>query len=87
MTPDERRAGVGLASVYALRMLGMFLILPVFSLAAKQLSGGDNYTLIGIAFGAYGLTQAVLQIPFGMASDRYGRKPIIVFGLLLFAVG
>ena len=70
MTPAERRAGVGLASVFALRMLGMFLILPVFSVAARQLPGGDNYTLIGIAFGAYGLTQALFQIPFGVASDR-----------------
>ncbi len=87
MTSDERRASVGLASVFALRMLGMFLILPVFAVAARQLPGGDNYVLIGIAFGAYGLTQAILQIPFGLASDRFGRKPVIVFGLLLFAFG
>lgn len=87
MTPAERRAGIGLASVFALRMLGMFLILPIFSVAARQLPGGDNYTLIGIAFGAYGLTQALFQIPFGVASDRFGRKPVIVFGLLLFAAG
>lgn len=87
MTPAERRAGVGLASVFALRMLGMFLILPVFSVAAKQLPGGDDFTLIGMALGAYGLTQAIFQIPFGMASDRYGRKPVIVFGLLLFGAG
>ncbi len=87
MTPAERRAGLGLASVFALRMLGMFLILPIFAVAAKQLSGADNYTLVGIAFGAYGLTQALFQIPFGMASDHFGRKPVIVFGLLLFAVG
>ena len=70
MTAAERRAGIGLASVFALRMLGMFLILPVFSVAAKQFPGGEDYTLIGIALGAYGLTQAVCQIPFGMASDR-----------------
>jgi len=87
MTPSERRAGVGLASIFALRMLGLFLILPVFSLAAQKLPGGDNLTLVGIALGAYGLTQALFLIPFGMASDRLGRKPLIVFGLLLFAAG
>ena len=87
MSSAERRAGVGLASIFALRMLGLFLILPVFSLAAQKLPGGDNLTLVGIALGAYGLTQAVFQIPFGMASDRLGRKPLIVFGLLLFAAG
>lgn len=87
MTSSERRAGIGLASIFALRMLGLFLILPVFSLAAQKLPGGDNLTLVGIALGAYGLTQALLLIPFGMASDRFGRKPLIVFGLLLFAAG
>ena len=87
MTPSERRAGVGLACIFALRMLGLFLILPVFSLAAQKLPGGDNLTLVGIALGAYGLTQAIFLIPFGMASDRLGRKPLIVFGLLLFAAG
>lgn len=87
MTSSERRAGAGLASIFALRMLGLFLILPVFSLAAQKLPGGDNFTLVGIALGAYGLTQAFFQIPFGMASDRLGRKPVIIFGLLLFAAG
>jgi MFS family permease len=87
MTPDERRATSGLAGIYGLRMLGMFVILPVFALHAETLPGGANQTMVGLALGAYGLTQALLQIPFGWASDRYGRKRVIVFGLLLFAVG
>jgi predicted MFS family arabinose efflux permease len=87
MTLAEKRAGVGLAAIYALRMLGLFLLLPVFALYARGLPGGDDYTWVGFALGAFGATQALLQIPFGMLSDRIGRKPIIVFGLLLFAVG
>ena len=87
MTPLERRASVSLASLYALRMLGLFLILPVFAVHARALPGGDDATLVGIALGIYGLTQGLLQLPFGMASDRLGRKPVIIFGLLLFAIG
>lgn len=87
MTPAERRAGVGLSAIYALRMLGLFLILPVFSLHAETLPDGANVALVGFALGAFGLTQAFLQVPFGMLSDRIGRKPVIVFGLLIFAVG
>jgi len=87
MSPQERRAGVSLASLFGLRMLGLFLILPLLAVDAHKLAGGDNMTLVGIALGAYGLTQAFLQIPFGMASDRWGRKPVIVVGLLLFAAG
>jgi MFS family permease len=87
MSRDEKRAGVALASIFALRMLGMFLILPVFAIHAQTLPGGDNLTLVGIALGAYGLTQAIFQIPFGMASDRFGRKPVIALGLLIFAIG
>lgn len=68
-------------------MLGLFLILPVFAVHAPQLAGGDDLVLVGIALGAYGLAQAMLQIPFGMASDRWGRKPVIYFGLVLFAAG
>jgi MFS family permease len=87
MSAIERRATVGLAGIYGLRMFGMFIILPVFAFYAEHLPGGSNYTLIGIALGAYGLTQAVLQIPFGWLSDRIGRKPVIYIGLVLFALG
>lgn len=87
MTPGELRAGVSLASIFALRMLGLFLILPVFALFAQTLPGGDNLSLVGFALGAYGLTQALFQIAYGVASDRVGRKPVIVFGLLVFALG
>lgn len=87
MTPQELRASIGLASIFGLRMLGMFVILPVFAIYAEKLRGGDDLTLVGFAIGAYGLTQAVLQIPFGWLSDRWGRKPVIYFGLVIFAAG
>ncbi|MGH8671199.1 MAG: MFS transporter [Burkholderiales bacterium] len=87
MTPAELRASVGLAAIYGLRMLGMFVILPVFALYAAHLPGGTDLTLVGLALGAYGLTQGILQLPFGWLSDRLGRKPVIVGGLLLFALG
>lgn len=87
MTAIERRASFGLASIYGLRMLGLFIILPIFALYAQKLPGGESHLLMGIALGAYGLTQAVLQIPAGWLSDRYGRKPIIYGGLVLFAIG
>ncbi|MEW6354222.1 MAG: MFS transporter [Pseudomonadota bacterium] len=87
MTRTERRATLGLAGIYALRMLGLFLILPVFSLYAADHLSGATPLLIGLAIGAYGLSQALLQIPFGVLSDRYGRKPVIVGGLLIFALG
>lgn len=87
MTSAERRAGMSLAAIFALRMLGLFLILPVFAVHAAGIPGGDNLTLVGLAIGAYGLTQACLQIAYGAASDRFGRKPVIVFGLVLFVLG
>ena len=87
MSPLELRASIALAGIFGLRLLGMFVILPVFAIYAEQLPGGNNLTLVGIAIGAYGLTQAILQIPFGWWSDRYGRKPVIYVGLALFAVG
>jgi predicted MFS family arabinose efflux permease len=87
MTPTELRATVSLASIYGLRMLGMFLILPIFAIYAETLEGGSNHTLIGVALGAYGLMQVLLQLPFGMASDKYGRKKMIYLGLILFALG
>jgi MFS family permease len=87
MTPLERRASASLASIFALRMLGLFLVLPVFALEAASYPGGDDPALVGLAMGIYGLTQGLLQLPFGMASDRLGRKRVIVFGLLLFAAG
>ena len=87
MTALELRASIGLASIYGLRMLGMFIILPVFAIYAERLPGGQDHTLIGLALGAYGLTQALLQLPFGMLSDRIGRKRVIYAGLALFALG
>lgn len=87
MTPLERRASGSLATIFAARMLGLFLVLPVFALEAARYPGGGDPALIGLAMGIYGLTQGILQIPFGMASDRFGRKRTIVFGLLVFAAG
>ena len=87
MTALERRASATLSSIFALRMLGLFLVLPVFALEARKYPGGDDPSLIGLAMGIYGLTQGILQIPFGIASDKFGRKPVIIFGLLVFAVG
>jgi len=87
MNAAEKRASFGLAGIYGLRMLGLFIILPIFALYAEHLPGGDNHTLMGLALGAYGLTQAILQIPAGWLSDRFGRKPIIYTGLVIFAIG
>jgi MFS family permease len=87
MTPLERRASGSLATVFAARMLGLFLVLPVFALEAARYPGGDDPSRIGLAMGIYGLTQGVLQIPFGLASDRFGRKRTIILGLLVFALG
>ena len=87
MTPVERRASGSLATVFAARMLGLFLVLPVFALEAARYPGGTDPALVGLAMGIYGLTQGILQIPFGMASDRLGRKRVIIFGLLVFAAG
>ncbi|MDX2346077.1 MAG: MFS transporter [Legionella sp.] len=75
-----------ISALYACRMLGLFLLIPVFTLYAPHLKGATP-ALIGLALGAYGLSQGLLQIPFGMLSDRYGRKPIIILGLVLFALG
>src|SRR3954469_2901020 len=87
MSPLEVRAGASLAGVYGLRMLGLFVILPVFAVHAAGLRGGDDLWLVGVALGAYGLAQGILQIPFGMASDRWGRKPALYIGLAVFAAG
>ena len=87
MTPMERRASFTLASIFSLRLLGLFLVMPVFALEARKYPGGDDPALIGLAMGIYGLTQGMLQIPFGMASDRLGRKRVIMFGLLVFGLG
>jgi MFS family permease len=87
MTPLEIRSSLSLASIYGLRMLGMFLILPIFAIYAEGLPGHPTAFQVGLALGAYGLTQALFQLPFGMLSDRYGRKNIIYIGLLLFALG
>jgi MFS family permease len=87
MLPLELRASLSLASVFAMRMLGLFLVLPVFALEVAKYPGGDDPTWVGLAMGIYGLTQGLLQIPFGMASDRLGRKKVILIGLVIFALG
>jgi MFS family permease len=87
MTALELRASFSLASIFALRMLGLFLILPVFAIEAARYPGGDDAAMVGLTMGIYGLTQALLQFLYGLASDRVGRKPVIVFGLLVFAAG
>ena len=86
MSPTERRASISLAAIMATRMLGLFMIFPVFSLYAKSLPDSSPL-LIGLAMGVYGLTQAIFQIPFGRASDRFGRRRMITIGLLIFALG
>lgn len=86
MTPNELRSSIALGGIFATRLLGLFMILPTFSLYAMHLPGATA-TNIGIALGIYGLTQAILQLPFGILSDHFGRKRIITCGLILFAVG
>lgn len=90
MLAHEWRAATSLAGVYALRMLGMFLVLPVLSLHAHSLSGADEVAklkMVGLAMAAYGLTQALLQLPLGMLSDKIGRKKVIYLGMGVFALG
>lgn len=87
MNKVELRVSINLALVYGLRMLGMFLILPIFVIYAQKIPGGENTVLVGMALGAYGLTQAIFQLPLGMWSDKIGRKPVIYLGLGIFAGG
>src|ERR1700689_3438644 len=86
MNPTELRATICLAAVFATRLLGLFMVYPVFAHYAQQLHGA-NAVMIGLALGSYGLGQGLLQIPLGMLSDRIGRKTVISLGLLLFAIG
>ena len=86
MNAVERKAVTALAGVFSLRMFGLFLVLPLMALYANAFEGATPL-MIGLALGIYGLTQAIFQIPFGMLSDRWGRKPLIIFGLLIFAGG
>jgi len=86
MLPDERRAIAALSAIYGARMLGLFLLLPVLALYAGGLPGATP-VWVGVALGAYGLTQAVLQIPLGVLSDRIGRRPVIALGLVLYGLG
>jgi len=86
MNSSEKRVAIALSGVFATRMLGLFMVLPVFAIYAENYDGFTP-TLAGIAIGIYGLTQALLQIPLGRLSDRVGRKPIIIGGLVVFALG
>lgn len=86
-TPQERKVSMLLALLFSTRMLGLFLLTPIFAVAAQSIAGGNNALKVGIALGAYGLTQAIMQIPLGMASDKIGRRPIIIGGMVLFIIG
>jgi MFS family permease len=86
-TGQEWRACLALSMLYGLRMLGLFLVFPVLAAESQALQGGDDPMWVGIAAGIYGLSQALLQIPFGAASDRYGRRRVILIGLAIFAFG
>ncbi len=87
MTPLERRASGWLASIVALRLFGLFIILPVFAIYGRDLPGGHEPYLIGLAISIYGFTQGLFQLPFGAASDRFGRKPVIIVGLIVLVIG
>ncbi|MDD9340099.1 MAG: MFS transporter [Providencia heimbachae] len=86
MTLLELKATWGLGSVFSLRMLGMFMVLPILTSYGMHLQGASEF-LVGVAIGIYGLSQAVFQVPFGLMSDKIGRKPLIVFGLIIFIIG
>ncbi len=85
-SPEEKKATLGLAGVFSLRMLGLFLVLPVLSIYASEFPGATSF-LVGLAIGAYGLTQAFLQIPYGLLSDKIGRIPILIFSTVVFILG
>jgi len=87
MTPLERRASGWLASIFALRMFGLFSLLPIFAIYARDLRGGDSVYVVALTLAIYGVGEALMQIAFGAASDRFGRKPVIAFGLILFISG
>ncbi|MFT5675150.1 MAG: MFS family permease, partial [Paraglaciecola sp.] len=86
MNRTEIRAALSLAAVYVLRMLGLFMVMPVLAILAVEYAD-YSAVMLGLAIGGYGLTQALLQIPMGILSDKIGRKPVIVGGLLVFALG
>src|SRR5208282_2979671 len=86
MEREEFRAASSLAAVFSVRLLGLFMIYPVFAAYARQLSGATSYK-IGLALGIYGLSQGLLQIPFGILSDKIGRKIMINLGLAIFGIG
>ena len=87
MSAVEKRTTFSVAGIFSTRMLGLFMIFPVFAIFAEKEFVGITGLQIGLAIGIYGLTQAALQIPFGMMSDKIGRKPLIMFGMFIFMVG
>jgi predicted MFS family arabinose efflux permease len=87
MSPQELRSSMSLAAVIGLRMLGLFMIIPVFTIYARTVPGGENAATVGLAIGIYGFVQALFYIPYGWLSDHLGRKPVIAAGLAIFALG